>query len=97
MAYERQGFFQKRGSSNLSVNRTWEQACLFLYQTKYKHVWEFVLENNQVTLIFAIMLFKVLRRVCLLPLNIGQWRKCEVNSILEPQLEKGFKQFWKLH
>ena len=43
------------------------------------------------------MLFKVLRRVCLLPLNIGQWRKCEVDSILEPQLEKGFKQYWKLH
>ena len=41
MAYERQGFFQKRGSSNLSVNRTFKQT--------FKH------------------------------------------------LEKGFKQFWKLH
>ena len=44
------------------------------------------------------MLFKVLRRVCLLSWNIGQWRrKWEVDSILEPQLQSGFKQFWKLY
>ena len=33
------------------------------------------------------MLFKVLRRVCVLSWNIGHWRrKWEVDSILEPQL-----------
>ena len=43
------------------------------------------------------MLFKVLRRVCLLSWNIGQWRReWEVDSILEPQLQSGFQQFWKL-
>ena len=44
------------------------------------------------------MLFKVLRRVCLLSWNIRQWRrKWEVDSILEPQLQGGFKEFWKLY
>ena len=48
--------------------------------------------------ILESMLFKVLRRVCLLSWNIGQWRrKWEVDSILEPQLQSGFKQFWKLY
>ena len=43
------------------------------------------------------MLFKVLRRVCLLSRNIGQWRrKWEVDWIPEPQLQSRFKQFWKL-
>ena len=44
------------------------------------------------------VLFKVLRRVCLLLLYIGQWRrKREIDSIPEPQLQSGFKQFWKLY
>ena len=43
-------------------------------------------------------LFKVLRIVCLLSWNIGhRRRKWGVDSILEPQLQSGFKQFWKLY
>ena len=48
--------------------------------------------------ILESMLFKVLRRVCLLSWNIRQWRrKWEVDSILGPQLQGVFKQFWKLY
>ena len=44
------------------------------------------------------MFFKVLRRVCLVSWNVGQYRrKWEVDSILEPQLQSGFKQFWKFY
>ena len=33
-----------------------------------------------------------------LSINIRQWRrKWEFNSLLEPQLESGSKQFWKLY
>ena len=40
---------------------------------------------------------KVLRRDCLLTLNMGQWRrKWDVDSTSKPQLQSGFKQFWKL-
>ena len=43
------------------------------------------------------ILFKVLRRVYLLSLNIGHWRrKCEIDSISKPQLQIGFKQSSKL-
>ena len=53
---------------------------------------EFVNSSN-----LQSVLFKVLRGVYLLSLNIGQWRrKCEVDSISKPQLQIGFKQSWKL-
>ena len=49
---------------------------------------EFVNSSN-----LQSVLFKVLRGVYLLSLNIGQWRrKCEVDSISKPQLQIGFKQ-----
>ena len=45
--------------------------------------------------ILESMLFKVIRRLCLSSLNIGQQRrKREVGSILEPQLMIKFTQFW---
>ena len=44
---------------------------------------EFVNSNS-----LQSVLFKVLRRVCLSLLNVGQWRrKCEVDSISKPQLQ----------
>ena len=40
---------------------------------------------------------RVLRRVRLSILYVGQWRrKCTVDSISKPQLQKGFKETWKL-
>ena len=48
--------------------------------------------------ILESMLFKVLRRVSLLSWNIGhRRRKLQVDSILELQLQSGFKQFGKLY
>ena len=45
--------------------------------------------------ILESMLFKVIRRLRLSSLNIGQQRrKREVGSILEPQLMSRFTQFW---
>ena len=45
--------------------------------------------------ILESMLFKVIRRLRLSSLNIGQQRrKWEVGSILEPQLMSRFTQFW---
>ena len=39
------------------------------------------------------ILFKVLRKVYRLSLNVGQWRrKCELDSISKPQLQIGFRQ-----
>ena len=47
--------------------------------------------------ILQLISYKVIRTVRLLSLNIGQCRrKWEVYSILAPQLQSGFKQFWKL-
>ena len=43
------------------------------------------------------MLFMVLRRVHILEIYVGQWRrKCAVDSIFKPQLQNGFKESWKL-
>ena len=48
--------------------------------------------------ILQSVLFKVLRGACLLSWNIGQCRrKWEVDAILEPQLQSGIKQIWKLY
>ena len=59
-----------------------------------------VLNKNQLTLIFC-------NDCCLRCaggyvfyhwINIGQWRrKWEVDTVLEPQLQSAFKQFWKLY
>ena len=47
--------------------------------------------------ILQSVLFKVLRGACLLSWNTGQCRrKWEVDAILEPQLQSGIKQIWKL-
>ena len=43
------------------------------------------------------MFTRVLRRVRLSVIYVGQWkRKCAVDSISKPQLQNGFKESWKL-
>ena len=43
------------------------------------------------------MFTRVLRRVRLSIIYVGQWRrKCAVDSISKPQLQNGFKESWKL-
>ena len=54
IAYEKQGFFLKKEVLRI--------LCFFLNQTKYNQIREFVLNSN----ILQSILFKVLRRVCLL-------------------------------
>ena len=53
----------------------------------------FVSVSNDVLLNKSVCVkFMMVRIVCLLALNIKQWRRRrEVDSILEPQLQRGFK------
>ena len=42
------------------------------------------------------MFTRVLRRVRLSIIYVGQWRRCAVDSISKQQLQNGFKKSWKL-
>ena len=88
IAYEKQGFFpKKRGSSYLSVDKI--QSLVPLRTSVFVSVSNEVQPYERVCMYF---------RICLLSLSVGQWRrKSEVDSIFEPQLQRGFKQFWKLY
>ena len=48
-------------------------------------------------IILALILFSLLKRVCLWVLKFGQWRKkSTIDSISFPQLHKGFTEYGKL-
>ena len=85
MTYEKYGFFfLKSGSSNLSVDKTKSMVALrtSVFVSVSNKVQPYKKESVDSNILQSI-LFEVLRRVCLLSLNIGQWRrKWEFNSIL---------------
>ena len=77
MTYEKYGFFfLKSGSSNLSVDKTKSMVALrtSVFVSVSNKVRPYKKESVDSNILQSI-LFEVLRRVCLLSLNIGQWRR----------------------
>ena len=68
---------------------------------KYKKIWDKIKEiiktGSQRSRRLLSMFTRVLRRVRLSIIYVGQWRrKCAVDSISKPQLQNRFKKSWKL-
>ena len=95
-------FHWKSGSSNLLVKRIYSIVALRTFvlasvsnELLPKRV--LIKTGSQRSRRLLSMFTRVLRRVRLSIIYVGQWRrKCAVDSISKPQLQNGFKESWKL-
>ena len=96
-------FYWKSGSSNLLVERIYSIAALrtFVLASVSNELLPkrrvLIKTGSQRSRRLLSMFTRVLRRVRLSMIYVGQWRsKCAVDSIFKPQLQNGFKKSWKL-
>ena len=96
-------FYWKNGSSNLLVERTYSVVALrtFVLASVSNELLPkrrvLIKTGSQRSRRLLSMFTRVLRRVRLSIIYVGQWRrKCAVDSISKQQLQNGFKEFWKL-
>ena len=96
-------FHWKSGSSNLLVERIYSIVALrtFVLASVSNELLPkrrvLIKTGSQRSRRLLSMFTRVLRRVRLSVIYVGQWkRKCAVDSISKPQLQNGFKESWKL-
>ena len=96
-------FYWKSGSSNLLVERIYSIVALrtFVLASVSNELLlkrrVLIKTGSQRSRRLLSMFTRVLRRVRLSVIYVGQWRrKCAVDSISKPQLQNGFKESWKL-
>ena len=96
-------FRWKSGSSNLLVERIYSIVALrtFVLASVSNELLPkrrvLIKTGSQRSRRLLSMFTRVLRRVRLSIIYVGQWRrKCAVDSISKPQLQNGFKESWKL-
>ena len=96
-------FHLKSGSSNLSVERIYSIVALrtFVLVSVSNELLPkrrvLIKTGSQRSRRLLSMFTRVLRRVRLSIIYVGQWRrKCAVDSLSKPQLQNGFKKSWKL-
>ena len=96
-------FHWKSGSSNLLVERIYSIVALrtFVLASVSNELLPkrrvLIKTGSQRSRRLLSMFTRVLRRVRLSIIYVGQWRrKCAVDSISKPQLQNGFKESWKL-
>ena len=93
----------KSGSLNLLVKRIYSMVALrtFVLASVSNELLPkrrvLIKTGSQRSRRLLSVLTRVLRRVRLSIIYVGQWRrKCAVDSISKPQLQNGFKESWKL-
>ena len=96
-------FHWKSGSSNLLVERIYSIVALrtFVLASVSNELLPkrrvLIKTGSQRSRRLLSMFTRVLRRVRLSIIYVGQWRrKCAVDSISKPQLQNGFKESWKV-
>ena len=95
-------FHWKSGSTNLLVERIYLLVALrtFVLASVSNELLPkrrvLIKTGSQRSTRLLSMFTRVLTRVRLSIIYVGQWRKCAVDSISKPQLQNGFKESWKL-